>query len=102
MKKLPQLLLSSRPHRLCMVVFSIATTLAVVGCMPGASASPKEDPTMKRISEEILIKKVCLDGVNYYATRITDAVDSIAGLTYWVVGGAVFSKGNAIPDSCEK
>lgn len=57
---------------------------------------------MKQVSSGILIKKVCLDGVSYYATRITDSIGSIASHDYWVIGGAVFSKGNAIPDSCEK
>ena len=92
----------TRLQRTGLLALSICAALSASGCTPAGAKAPEADPTMKRISEEILIKKVCLDGVSYYATHMTDSVDSIAGQTYWIVGGAVFAKDSAIPVSCEK
>lgn len=88
-------ILSTTTFRLCL----LALVFALSGCAPDKSTS---DPTARRISEHTVIKKVCLDNVSYYATEITDGMGSIAVQTYWVVGGPVFTKGNSVPDSCEK
>lgn len=90
---------------LALIALSLGAALAISGCGKideAHAATNKPNPTETRISEDTVIKKVCLDGVSYYATRVTDAVDSIMGKTYWVVGGAVFAKDRATPVECEK
>lgn len=48
-----------------------------------------------------MVKQACLDGGSYYATWITDSVDSITWVSYLVVGGPVFAKGGSAPKARE-
>ena len=58
--------------------------------------TPEPIPLIR--TEGLVAKKVCLDGVNYYATPVYPHM----GPVYWSVGGAVFTKGSATPQTCEK
>ena len=65
--------------------------------LENTNALPPEPLPLIR-TDGLVAKKVCLDGVNYYATRVYPNM----GPVYWSVGGAVFTKGSATPQTCEK
>lgn len=86
--------------RITGILVLVSAIFVLSACAPTDSDS-RPDSTEKKISKDTLIKQVCLNGVSYYATWVTDSIDSIAGRSYLVVGGPVFAKGSAIPTSCE-
>lgn len=83
----------------CLTLVVVAATLA--GCEKMEFQSTEavhQEQNPFSTQDSMPVKKVCLDGVNYYATRVVPH----AGPIYWTVGGAVFTKGSATPQTCEK
>ena len=84
----------------CLSLLVLASTLSSCTPVSEAQVSPPANAAERRIAKHTVVKKVCMDEVNYYATEITDAINSISGRTYLVIGGAVYVKGSSTPESC--
>lgn len=83
------------------IALAMGVAFVLSGCekveLENTNAPPPEPLPLIR-TDGLVAKKVCLDGVNYYATRVYPHM----GPVYWSVGGAVFTKGSATPQTCEK